>query len=107
MQLTVQVFLAAEWTNPRDDDQPEGTGSEGIEVPAFFTFCNLSAFAYTALIVDVYSQKIVCSATALAEAGIRPSLGTVGAPCGNVLAKTVNGLYEAENHSLTRSEDVG
>lgn len=45
--------------------------------------------------------------TALAEAGIRPSVGTVGDLCGNVLAETINGLYEAENHSLTRSEGVG
>ena len=34
--------------------------------------------------------------TALAESGIRPSVGTVGDSYDNALAETVNGLYKAE-----------
>lgn len=34
--------------------------------------------------------------TALAESGIRPSVGTVGGSCDNDIAETVNGLYKAE-----------
>lgn len=34
--------------------------------------------------------------TALAESGIRPSIGTVGDSYDNALAETVNGLYKAE-----------
>lgn len=32
----------------------------------------------------------------LAEAGIEPSVGSVGDSCNNALAETVNGLYKAE-----------
>ncbi len=32
----------------------------------------------------------------LAEAGIEPSVGSVGDSCDNALAKTINGLYKAE-----------
>ena len=34
--------------------------------------------------------------TALAESGIRPSVGTIGDSYDNALAETVNGLYKAE-----------
>lgn len=102
----------------------------------------LSGFAYTAFVVDVYSQKIVGVAprsmmrndalpmealehavttagrihgnqmihhsergsqyvslkfsTALAESGIRPSVGTVGDTYDDALAGTVNGLFKAQ-----------
>ena len=32
----------------------------------------------------------------LAEAGIEPSVGSVGDSCDNALAETINGLYKAE-----------
>src|ERR1700691_5072837 len=34
----------------------------------------------------------------LAEAGVEPSVGSVGDSDGNALAETINGLYKAEGH---------
>lgn len=45
--------------------------------------------------------------TALAEPGIRPSVGTVGDSYDNALAETVNGLYKAELIHAQGAVDVG
>ena len=39
----------------------------------------------------------------LAEAGIEPSVGSVGDSYDNALAETINGLYKAEGHSPART----
>ncbi|ACP31644.1 putative transposase [Corynebacterium aurimucosum ATCC 700975] len=45
--------------------------------------------------------------TALAESGIRPSVGTVGDSYDNALAETVNGLYKAELIHAQGPVDIG
>ena len=42
----------------------------------------------------------------LAEAGIEPSVGSVGDSYDNALAETINGLYKAEALALVRSRRV-
>jgi transposase InsO family protein len=46
---------------------------------------------------DGTSQNVSIKYTErLAEAGIEPSVGSVGDSCDNALAETINGLYKAE-----------
>ena len=64
-----------------------------------------TGFVYVAFVIDAYARRIVvlCGhhvsikyTECLAEAGIEPSVGSVGDSYDNALAETINGLYKAE-----------
>ena len=59
---------------------------------------NYNQFKTTVLQPPIESKQYVSLkySTALAESGIRPSVGTVGDCYDNALAEAVNGLYKAE-----------
>lgn len=60
-------------------------------------FCYVSTWSGSVHHSDRGSQYVCIKYTErLAEAGIEPSVGSIGDSCDNALAETVNGLYEAE-----------
>ena len=54
-------------------------------------------FVYVACVIDAFARRIVgWRVSRTAQAGVEPSVGSVGDSYDNALAETINGLYKAE-----------